>query len=240
MEKNMEQKLMDGDVQGAIEEYTKLIAVQPNPLYFHNRGIIYAQKLQNYQQAIQDYNTAISLNPHLAQAYTDRAYAHWQLGSLVAAIADYDRAISIDPQMAPAYQRRGAIHYQQGALEQARRDYLQAIILAPSAVLYYQYGLIADDDRVAMDSFDRALALDSDFLKAYCQRATLAHKKALELSPELVECLCGRGIVRQKMTDYAGAISDYQRAANLYLDRGQQQEYEQLLKVIEALQRAVF
>jgi tetratricopeptide (TPR) repeat protein len=350
----VDRQLMAGNAQGAIEVCTRLIALESNPLYFHNRGIIYAQELQNYRRAIQDYDMAISLNPNLAHIYKNRAYAHWQMGSLAAAIADYDhslqllpnlaigywerglvyqdlqetsaalanftqfleynpyhtaaylqraalyaaegqpelaladcdraiesnpalplayyqrancwasqrdyelaiadydKALALDPQLVAAYQRRGAIHYQQGAVDRARRDYLQAIILAPTAALYYQYGLIADDHRVAMDSFDRALALEPRWVKVYAQRAALAYQdgqwhqaladytQALEIEPESIDCLRGRGGLRQKMTDYSGAVSDYQRAANLYLDRGQQREYEQLLKVIEALQKAIF
>ncbi len=350
----MDRHLLQGNAPGAIAECTKLIALEPKPLHFHNRGIIYSQELHDYQQAIQDFDTALSLKPDLAHAYKNRAYAHWQLGHLVEAIADYDQSLerlpnlavvyweralvhqemgelpaaladlnqfliynpyhgeaylrrgnlqelrgelalavadcdqaiacnpavpaayfqrgnlrasqqeytlaiadysqslALDAQFAPAYQRRGAIYYQQGEVEKARYDYLQAIGLAPSAALYYQYGLMADDRRMALDSFDRALALEPHRTKIYCQRAAIFQQegqldraladydRALEFEPESIEALCGRGVVRQKLADYGGASSDYQRAAHLYLDRGQQQDYERLLRVLESLQKAMF
>jgi tetratricopeptide (TPR) repeat protein len=350
----MDRHLLQGNARGAIEECTKLIALEPKPLHFHNRGIIYSQELQDYPQAIQDFDMALSLKPDLAHAYKNRAYAHWQLGHLVEAIADYDQSLehlpnlalvyweralvhqemgdipaaladlnsfltynpyhgeaylrrgnlrelqgelalavadcdqaiacnpavaeayfqrgnlrasqqeyplaiadysqslALDAQFAPAYQRRGAIYYQQGEVDKARYDYLQAIGLAPTAALYYQYGLMADDRRMALDSFDRALALEPHRTKIYCQRAALFQQegqldraladydRALEFAPESIEALCGRGVVRQKLADYGGASSDYQRAANLYLDRGQQRDYERLLRVLESLQKAMF
>lgn len=350
----MDRQLLQGNGAGAIAECNKLIELDPNPLYFHNRGIIYAQELQNYQRAIQDFDTALSLKPNLAHAYKNRAYAHWQLGHLSEAIADYgeslarlpnlasvyweraivyqqmsdipaaladlnqfltyhpyhgdaylrrgylqslqgelalaladceqaiahnpalpaayfqrgnlrasqreyglaiadyDQSLALDSQFAPAYQRRGAIYYQQGQVEKARYDYLQAIGLAPSAALYYQYGLMAEDRRIALDSFERALALEPQRTKVYCQRAVIFQQegqldraladydRALALEPESIEALCGRGLVRQKLADYGGARADYQRAANLYLDRNHQRDYERLLRVLESLPRATF
>jgi tetratricopeptide (TPR) repeat protein len=350
----IDRHLLQGNPKGAIEECTKLIALEPKPLHFHNRGIIYSQELHNYQRAIQDFDMALSLKPDLAHAYKNRAYAHWQLGHLVEAIADYDQSLehlpnlalvyweralvhqeignipaaladlnrfltynpyhgeaylrrgtlrelqgdlalavadydqaiayhpavaaayfqrgnlrasqqeytlaiadysqslALDAQFAPAYQRRGAIYYQQGEVEKARYDYLQAIGLAPSAALYYQYGLMATDRRIALDSFDHALALEPHQAKIYCQRAAIFQQqgqldraladydRAVEFAPESIEALCGRGVVRQKLKDYAGASSDYQRAANLYLDQGQQRDYERLLRVLESLPKAMF
>jgi tetratricopeptide (TPR) repeat protein len=351
LKEQMDQHLVAGRPEEAIAHCTKLLEMDPNPLYFHNRGIIYAQELHNYRRAIQDYDTAISLKPNFAHAYKNRAYAQRMLGRLpeaiadydhslallpnlaigywerglayqdlgespaatadfttflsynayhaeayvqraiaaqhmgeipaamadyeqaiqcnpelalayyhradcqasqgdfAAAIADYDRTLKLSPQWAAAYQRRGAIHYQQGAIDLARQDYQQALALEPTATLHYQYGLMAPDPAAAKESFDQALELDPHLIKAYLQRGSLTRRagdldrafadysKGLELDGESIDCLCGRAIVRQELQDYGGAISDYQRAAHLCLDRGRQQEYEKLLKILESLQR---
>lgn len=352
LQEQVDHQLRVGDAGGAIATCQRLIALDPNPLYFHNRGIIYAEQLQEYGRAIQDYDTALSLKPGLVHVYKNRAFAHWQLGHLTAALEDYDRtiellpnlaigyweratlhrelghlaaaladfntfqtfnpyhldchiargdlyaqqeewaaalityeqAIELDPDFAPAYyhrgncraaiadgagaladfdralhlddslvaayQRRGALHYHQGAVDLARLDYERALALQPTALLHCQYAAIAP--AVAQEHLERALSLEPHLALAYSQRAHWAlqtqnwpqaladYTQVLELEPVTVHVLQRRGWVRQKLGDYGGAAIDYERAAHLALDRGQQQEYERAIAIANALRRAAF
>jgi len=59
-----------GDLQGAIEDYTEVIRLEPDyhtPAYFFRA--LASLKLRNYQAAVDDFNETIRLSPDNANAY---------------------------------------------------------------------------------------------------------------------------------------------------------------------------
>ncbi len=81
-----------GDYQGAIEEYTQAIKVNPNyAIAYHNRGKA-RYEMGDYQGAIDDYSQAIKLNPNEAIPYYNRGYAREEIGDYMGATEDYNQA----------------------------------------------------------------------------------------------------------------------------------------------------
>ena len=82
-----------GNYQGAIEDYTQAIRIDPNldSAYF-NRGNAYLD-LENYQRAIADYTQAIKINPNMSQAYYNRGNVHRKLRDHQKAIDDYTQSL---------------------------------------------------------------------------------------------------------------------------------------------------
>jgi tetratricopeptide (TPR) repeat protein len=120
-----------GNYRQAIEDYNKVIEI--NPKYreaFNNRGNAYLL-LGNYRQAIADYDLAIEINPKDEKAYNNRGNAYLLLGNYRQAIADYDLAIEINPTYMEAYSNRGRANLNLGDYQQAIGDYDKVIEINP-------------------------------------------------------------------------------------------------------------
>lgn len=88
-------KYNQGDNQGAIEEYTKAVELDPmNPLAYRKRG--FAKIGFDNNSALKDYNKAIELDPTDKVAYKCRAKCNRSLGDLNGSLEDYNKAIELE------------------------------------------------------------------------------------------------------------------------------------------------
>ena len=84
-----------GNYQGAIDDYTKAIDVDPQNAYaYYNRGKA-KYDLLDYQGAIADYTKAIEINPQFASAYSIRGMSKYLLGDLKGACDDARKAADL-------------------------------------------------------------------------------------------------------------------------------------------------
>ncbi|MFB2982145.1 tetratricopeptide repeat protein [Microseira sp. BLCC-F43] len=122
-----------GEYKRAIDECTKVLALEPNqPLAYVNRGTAYFYQ-GDYTQAIRDYTKAIELAPDptfAAVVYSSRGNARRFLQDYQGAIEDCTRAIELDPNYAEAYDNRGLVRQQMGEYQLALEDYHQALVVA--------------------------------------------------------------------------------------------------------------
>ena len=146
---------LTGNLDAAIADYTKAIALDPkHDRAYNNRGIAYAEKGE-YDSAIADFTQAIALNPNYEAAYNNRGVAYANKGELDKAIADYTQAIALDSKDADAYNNRGVAYKDKGELNKAIADYTQAIDLNPKLPFgYYNRGGVYK----AKGELDRAIA----------------------------------------------------------------------------------
>jgi tetratricopeptide (TPR) repeat protein len=80
------------DYQGAIENYTKAIELNPNySEAYVNRGDT-KTKIQDYQGAIADFSKAIELNPKNSDAYYNRGVSNSKLNQKESACLDWIKA----------------------------------------------------------------------------------------------------------------------------------------------------
>jgi tetratricopeptide (TPR) repeat protein len=107
------QKYKQGDYQGALADYNRLIKANPKSANaYYNRGLLKATNLQDYPGALADYNRAIQLKPTYDAAYTNRGNLKaTNLQDYQGALADYNRAITLKPRNANAYYNRGILKY---------------------------------------------------------------------------------------------------------------------------------
>lgn len=88
-----------GDFPSALDDFTKLISLQPEASYYNRRGLVY-EEMGKFKEAAADYTSAIDLNPKWAIPYNNRGFAKMHLKDWDGAKTDLQTAIKLDA-MAP-------------------------------------------------------------------------------------------------------------------------------------------
>lgn len=91
-------KRLLGDYEGAVKDYSKAIALEPNESWFYyRRGWVNDEFRHNYSAGMNDYNKAIEIDPNYAYTYIHRAklYKH-RLNEPLKAIADFEKVLKLD------------------------------------------------------------------------------------------------------------------------------------------------
>ena len=103
-----EKRSGDGDLDGALRDYTKAILLEPNipdeairlkldfAIAWNNRGSAWARK-GVHDEAINDYSEAILRKSNFSLAWNNRGAAWLEKGEYDQAISDIDRAIHLNP-----------------------------------------------------------------------------------------------------------------------------------------------
>ena len=207
---------------------------------------------ENYQGAIEDYNLAIQLEPDYAEAYYDRAWAKKDSGDNQGAITDYNLAIQLQPDYANAYLGRGIAKANLGDYQGAIADYDQAIELKPNYTEAYKSRGRAknniEDYQGAIADYDQAIKLKPGDSGVYNSRgiakkilgdyqgAIADYDQVIKLKPSAAYAYYNRGNSKRDLGDTQGAIADYQKAAELYQEQGNTDDYQDALEQLEKLQ----
>ena len=189
--------IMLGQMNKAIEAYSRAIALNPDyAKAYNNRGIAYREK-GDFDRAIEDYNKAIELNPDYAEPYINRGVAYDNKGDFDRAIEDHNTAIKLNPDYAKAYNNRGVAYGKKGDFDRAIVDFNKAVQLNPDdAAAYYNRG----GAYYNKDTVDRAIE---------------DYTKVIELKPDDTEAHNNRGVAYGEKGDYDRAIADYTKAIEL-------------------------
>lgn len=90
------QKNIAGEYQGAIQEYSRAIAISPDfPGYYHERGKAKSW-LDDWRGMLNDLDKALSLNRYDAAAYLSRGKARGALGDRSGHMNDFIKAVEYD------------------------------------------------------------------------------------------------------------------------------------------------
>lgn len=226
-------RLMAGDYDGAIADYTLILEKDPRSaqalIYrgdaLYERGKQAAGKgdsqrmKEDYAASMADYDAAIAVDPNNADAFVSRCNLKMSQSDPEGAIDDCDEAIRLDPKYAVAYMLRANALWDQAEkgiangepvdrqkLEQALPDLTKMIELKASAGGYFQRALLytaLDQPQQALKDYDEAVRLDSRYSAAYINR----------------------GALRLASKDADGALQDFARA--IELDSKDQDAYSQ-------------
>ena len=91
-----------GELEAALADYTVLISLNPEAIFYNRRGLIY-EELGLFSQAEEDYSRAIEANPSWAIPYNNRGYVRLRLKDWENAKKDLKTAISLDNTAATPY-----------------------------------------------------------------------------------------------------------------------------------------
>jgi tetratricopeptide (TPR) repeat protein len=167
-------KQSKSDYEGAIQDFTKAIELNPNyAKAYGNRGNA-KQTLGDFKGAIEDYNKVLELKPNDALAYVNRGKAKWQLRDFKGSVEDYNWAIKVNPKYADAYYARANAKQHLGDARGAIEDYNKVLELNPNhPYAHYNRGSLKQhlgDDRGAIEDFNKALEVNPNHPYAYGAR----------------------------------------------------------------------
>jgi len=194
-----DQKFDKGDMDGAIADYTKAIALNPKhaSAYF-NRALAKRAK-GDLDSALADATKAIELRPKDSDSYNCRGHVKMAQGDLDGAIADFTKAVELNPKHDFAYANRGIAKYDKNDLEGALTDLTKGIKLNPkNGEAYRNRGYVLYDQQSwagALPDFRKACDLnpavkDYPQLRIWLIRARLGERDAA--TRELAQFLKGR------------------------------------------------
>lgn len=163
-----------------------------------------------YRDPIVYYDRATETNPKSAVAYFCRGTVYMtDKKNYPTAIRDFEQAMRLKPDYAQAYLNRGFCREQMDDPAGALEDYRTASRLSPASY----------DPHVNMAAIYASEGLQNEAIREY--------DTALMLYPGFAEGYHARGMQKQKLQDYTGALEDLNRAISLketydeaYLDRG--------------------
>ena len=141
--KNALKKAGNGDLDGAIEDYTRAIALSSRVETAKTSSSRTGNSFTAGGGDASPASDIVVVDPFIANAYSNRGLARYQKGDLEGAMADLNQAIRIRPTLAVAYLNRAAVQRAQ---------------MEPAA---------------AVKDLDRAISLDKDLFQAFSNRGSL-------------------------------------------------------------------
>lgn len=160
----------------AIEHYQKAITLNPDnewtSIVCQALGAIYAEVKGNIEAAVATYQAGIILNPANYDLYIALGDIHMAEYDLDKAIKAYCDAILANPEDYRGYSKAGIALYEKDYIEEALVAYHKSIELNPdNAYAHNNLGILYLDGMLdaeeALEYFEQAIALKSDYTLAY-------------------------------------------------------------------------
>ncbi len=224
------QKAQRGDHQEAIQDFSQVIAQEPdNAEAYYERGVAY-RRLQNYAQALADLNQAILFNPQMGEAYYNRGLIRFKVKDYQRAVEDYSKALEFNSEAAEFYHNRSLARRKLGDYEGASADYKKALDLNPN-YRYIHKEVTTHKQRMGADDFyERGLV---KMEKGDYKGALEELNQALRMDTDLAPCYFDRAKVRLAIGDQVGAVDDLRKAADLFLEMGDMERCDQVTEVLK-------
>lgn len=130
-----------------------------------------------YEEAISEYSRYIEYNPDDIKSIYNRGRAYEELGEFEKSLADYERALKVDAKNINALMSIGKFHFRNENYGDAAFYFDKAIKVkggSPTAhFLSARSNHKIGETTKAMEGYDRAISLDSDYGEAYLYRGAL-------------------------------------------------------------------
>ncbi len=99
-----------GDYPAALEDYTVLLRLQPEAIFYNRRGLVY-EEMKRFKEAEQDYTKAIELSPKWAIPYNNRGFVKMHFKDWKGAKADLETAIRLDGSSPTPYVNLAGVYW---------------------------------------------------------------------------------------------------------------------------------
>jgi tetratricopeptide (TPR) repeat protein len=220
------------DFDRAIEEYTKVLVLDPQNINaLVQRGYAHQYK-GNINRDFMDYNSAIKINASLASEPSMICVLYdTSKDTIDRAIENCNKAISAKPNFSLLYYKRATAYRQKQDYERAINDYTKATELYPnfySAYLDRGSSLVDKKDYdKALRDFDKAISLNPNnpsaltargqlfwTIKAF-DKAIIEFNKVISLSPTKFIGYYWRGVAYMDKKDSDQALIDFNKAIEI-------------------------
>jgi serine/threonine protein kinase/Flp pilus assembly protein TadD len=123
---------VSGNYGDAIKGLQKIVERYPDDKEaFYTMGVIYWDKLGQYEEAVRYLNKAIEIDPLYKVAYNLLAYNYDELGDFEKSIWAINKYIDLAPDEPNPYDSRGELYAYNGKLDQAIESYKKALEIKP-------------------------------------------------------------------------------------------------------------
>lgn len=183
----------------AVKHFSKKIQEEPNPMFFHLRGIAYMAD-ENWGRAVNDLEEAYKLGDSSTTLHINLGTSLLNIGLTDKAKAEFTTVIKNFPDQAIAYQSRGDLLIDVKDYEAALVDLRKAAELAPKSSETY-------------NSIGVALGMLGQY-----EEAVQAYNQAVEFNPDLMSAYVNRGYAYKNIKEFKKALADYEHALELKAD----------------------
>lgn len=224
-----------GDLEGAISEYTQALDVQDDfAIAYNNRGWAYFN-LGDYETALADYNAALDHDSSLAYAYNNRGLIHQYRGELRQAATDFEHAINLGAEPTPwAQYNLSLVRLVEGRQGNSLAPAAPVNTVSGTTAFYTELasllarGEAAHDDgdwRLTVSVMSEAIAVDSNADRAFYLRgraymaldnpdaAFADFDRLVELRPTFEFAYWERAVAYAERGYFDAAVADAQFAA---------------------------
>jgi tetratricopeptide (TPR) repeat protein len=221
--KNALKKGGSGDLDGAIEDYTRAIRLSSHLNESKDSDSRLGNSLTDYSA-----DNVTVVDPFTANAYNNRGLARFKKDDIEGAIEDYNQALKIRPALANTYMNRAAALRSNGDLQGALRDLDRAIELKRDFFEAYSnrgsLKLDLEDTAGALDDLNRSIELNNRIPEPFYQRgyvfmalkdfdrSIVDFDHAIKLAPDMAWAYQGRGTAYMYKGKMLEAIADFNRS----------------------------
>jgi tetratricopeptide (TPR) repeat protein len=152
-----------GEHEKAIEEFQKVILIEPRHVQAHNEMGVSYDHLKDYARAVESYQRALLSNPDLDYVLNNLGYSYLLQGNPDEAIPVIQKAIFLNGREGKFHNNLGLAYAVKGDLDQALAEFKlggdESKAHFNIAQFYHQRGLY----RIAQFHYSQALSLDPSF-----------------------------------------------------------------------------
>lgn len=171
---NGAKKVLDGDLRGAIDEFQKAVALDPEYEKAYFNMAICQYKLKEYEGAVESLTKVLEIKPGFYSALYYRAYSNYRMKAYDAALVDFASLIEKDPRKSDYYRYRADIYYHRDDFAKAALEYEKMVQIKPDdSFANYRMGMCMlklRKSKEALPYFDAAIAAQPDYKEALGER----------------------------------------------------------------------
>lgn len=193
-----------GDDKGAVDDYNKLIYLNPGlAKYYYGRSSA-NYDLKNYEAVIDDCKRVVTIDDNFYTAYTMLGDVYDTYGDKDKAIANYEKAISIAPTREYAYNELGKVYYAKGDYKNAVLVFNRILDKNPNIVTSLEYRADCNfkllDYANSIEDYSKLISLNPDKFQNLMNKANveLAAGKKTDACTDMKK---GARMVKKKLSE---------------------------------------
>ncbi len=209
-------------------------------------------------RALTAISTAIAAVRSLPENNREKYYYLWKYQSVILsllgkyddALKSIEEAIKLEPNDSTLLNQKAILFSRNKQYRESIATYDKLINKQPESYVFYNRGSVKSDlgdKQAAIIDFDRAIALNPNYAKAYNNRGNAKFKlgdkqvaitdfdRVININPNFAEAYVNRGITKSELGQKQAAIADLKNGAELFRQQNRIDDYQKLLGMIQKI-----